>query len=150
MNTDKPLGLGLVLLGGAGIVGAMQMHAQTFNDDPGPKLFPILACIILVICGAGLLLQRKTDAEDAAVPGSFGRGAVIFAALCLYALALWIVGFHIATPVGVFALYYIIAGPKRVLWQGVVYSIAVTVIVHLVFATLLGAYLPQGMQIWGA
>lgn len=146
MNIHKPLGAGLLALGGAGILSAVQISVRTFNNDPGPKLFPILACSILVICGIGLLFQRNSNQPAEISPAAWRRGALIAALLVGYALGLWLVGFYVATIVGTFAMYFVIAGTEqRSIARGAIYALIVTGSVHLVFQVALGAFLPHGI-----
>lgn len=147
LNTDRLLGAVLLALGTGGIGIAMQISVRTFNDDPGPKLFPILACGILVICGLGLLPSRTTDENRLHIPRDvLARGTAMAALMAGYAVALWLVGFHLATVVTTYAFYHVIAGPaRRVPWRGAVYALAVTAGVHLMFAVALNAFLPRGI-----
>ncbi|WP_323021529.1 tripartite tricarboxylate transporter TctB family protein [Pararhodobacter sp.] len=146
MNTDRPLGAGLLALGVAGIAVASQITVRTFNDDPGPKLFPIFACAILVICGLGLILTKPADEGRKMDPEAMIRGLTMAGLLLFYALALWLVGFYLASLSAVFGLYWIIAGPqRRVWWRGLIYAAAVTGSVHLLFHTALNAFLPRGI-----
>lgn len=149
MNTDKPLAAGLIVFGMAGIWATMQITARTFNDDPGPKLFPIIGFAILIICGFGMLLFPKPAPEEQISPedrrAEFRRGSVMAGLFILYSLALWLVGFYVATPLAVYAFYSVIAGPtRRVFWRGATYAGAVTGAVHLVFAMFLNTFLPTG------
>ncbi|MBY6048993.1 tripartite tricarboxylate transporter TctB family protein [Vannielia litorea] len=155
MNTEKPLGAGLIAFGAAGIWATLQISVRTFNDDPGPQLFPILGFSLLVLCGLGMLLTRArqskvlTEAEADAVQearSSTLRGVVMAGLLVAYSLALWIFGYYIATPLMVYAFYHTIAGPeRRVWWRGALYAAAVTLGVHLVFAEMLNTLLPTGL-----
>ncbi|PWE27581.1 tripartite tricarboxylate transporter TctB family protein [Pararhodobacter marinus] len=146
MNTERPLGAALLALGAGGIALASQLSVRTFNNDPGPKLFPIFACVILVICGLGLILQRPAGDDRPLEREAVIRGASMAGALVFFAVALWLVGFYVASIVSVFALYWIIAGrERRVWWRGLVYAGMVTLGVHLLFSTALGAFLPHGL-----
>lgn len=146
MNIHKPLGAGLLALGSAGIWSAMQITVRTFNNDPGPKLFPILACTILVICGIGLLFQRNPIHQAEISSVAWRRGALMAGLLVAYAIGLWLVGFHVATLVGTLVMYFIIAGPdQRSIARGAIYALIVTGSVHLVFQVALGAFLPHGI-----
>ena len=146
MNTERPLGAALLALGAGGIAVASQISVRTFNSDPGPKLFPIFACAILVICGIGLLLSKPEGDQRKLDTTALLRGLTMAALLVGYALGLWLVGFDIATPVAVFALYWVIAGAeRRVWWRGLIYAVAVTGAVHLLFAVALNAFLPHGI-----
>ncbi|MBF9036751.1 hypothetical protein HKCCE2091_21160 [Rhodobacterales bacterium HKCCE2091] len=148
MTTDKPLGAGLIAFGIAGIYLTLQISVRTFNDDPGPQLFPILGFSLLILCGLGMLVVRHKPAggaEDAGATGGFGRGAAMLGLMVLYSVGLWQVGFYIATPVMLYAFYHVIAGPRRrVWWRGATYAAAVTAAVHFVFGTFLNTLLPTG------
>lgn len=149
MNSDKQLGVGLIAFGMAGIWATMQITARTFNDDPGPKLFPIIGFSILIICGLGMLLFSKPAPEETVSPeerrAEFRRGSTMAALFVLYSLGLWLIGFYLATPLAVYAFYSVIAGPKRrVFWRGAIYAGTVTGTVHLVFALFLNTFLPSG------
>ena len=148
MNSDKPLGAVLLAIGAGGVIAASQFNVRTFNNDPGPKLFPMLACAILVICGLGLLLRHAAREQPAIPSGEWQRGLVMAGLLVGYALGLWLVGFHIATLAGSFALYWVIAGPeRRNALHGAVYAALLTLAVHLIFKTMLGAFLPHGILV---
>lgn len=153
MNKDKPLGAGLIAIGIAGIIMAMQISVKTFNDDPGPKLFPIFAFAILIFCGLGMLLVGKPGqpndhisdltAEEKHV--RFVRGSIMCGLFILFSLGLWLFGFYLTTPVMIYAFYHVIAGPgRRIFWRGAVYALSVTGGVHLVFAVFLHTLLPVG------
>jgi hypothetical protein len=147
MNTDKPLGAGLLALGAGGFLIASQISVNTFNDDPGPKLFPMFACSILVLCGIGLLLTKREGEQAVALTADqWWRGATVAALLAGYAIGLWLVGFHVASFLAVYGLYHVIAGPqRRVAWRGLAWAAAVTAAVHLLFGVALGAFLPTGI-----
>lgn len=146
MNTDRPLGAALVAIGGAGILIALQISVRTFNNDPGPKLFPVMACTILVICGVGLLFKRSHEPAPPISGAEWRRGIAMAGMLVGYAAGLWLVGFYPATLIGSFAIYYIIAGrDRRSLLRGAIYAALVTGVVHLVFRVALGAFLPHGI-----
>ncbi|TGN56392.1 tripartite tricarboxylate transporter TctB family protein [Paracoccus liaowanqingii] len=146
MNIEKPLGAALVAIGGAGAVIAMQISVRTFNNDPGPKLFPIMACTILVICGLGLLFKRGGEPAPTISGAEWRRGTVMAGLLVGYAAGLWLVGFYAATLIGSFAIYYVMAGrERRNILRGAIYAVLVTAVVHLVFRVALGAFLPRGI-----
>ncbi|MFY0634091.1 MAG: tripartite tricarboxylate transporter TctB family protein [Vannielia sp.] len=156
MNTEKPLGAGLIAFAIAGILVTMQISVRTFNDDPGPRLFPLLGFSILLFCGLGMLLTRSKISdvlreEEEAAAGTdqtpaARRGAIMFGLLVAYSLALWLLGYYIATPLMVYAFYHTIAGAeRRVWWRGALYGLAVTGGVHLVFSELLNTLLPSGI-----
>lgn len=149
MNTDKPLGAGLIALGIIGIAMTMQINVNTFNDDPGPKLFPMFGFVILAVSGLGMLLTsgpaQRTELTANQKHLRLVRGTTMAVLFILYSLGLWQVGFYLATPIMVYAFYHVIAGTgRRTWWKGGLYALAVTGGVHLVFSTFLHTLLPQG------
>jgi len=152
MNTDKPLGAGLILFGVAGIWMTLQLKVRTFNDDPGPQLFPVLGFTILIICGAGLLFLVKVSEKksnfSADARKRLLRGMNMYGLFVLYSLGLWLVGYYVASPIMVYVFYHVIAGKRgRVVWKGIIYSAVVTVVVHLIFSVFLNTLLPVGILI---
>ena len=147
MASDKPLGTGLVALGIAGLVVTSQISVRTFNDDPGPKLFPMIGFAILLLCGLGMLVLSKPPADlPKTTRDSVVRGGVMAGLMIVYALGLWIFGYYIATPLMLYAFYHVIAGPERRMpLRGVIYALTVTGLVHLVFAYFLNTLLPTGI-----
>lgn len=149
MNSDKPLGAGLIAFGMAGIWASMQITARTFNDDPGPKLFPMIGFTILILCGLGMMLVSKPAPEPETSPeerrAEFLRGSTMAGLFFLYSLGLWLIGFYFATPLAVYAFYHVIAGPnRRIFWRGLIYAGVVTGAVHLIFSMFLNTFLPVG------
>ena len=148
MNNDKPLGAGLIALGIAGIAVTMQITVRTFNEDPGPKVFPMIGFTILILCGLGMLLVRQPAPSPDTQPdrAALSRGALMFALMVVYSIGLWLFGYYLATPAMVYVFFHVIAGAeRRVPWRGALYALAVTGAVHLVFSTFLNTLLPIGI-----
>ncbi|MCA2013681.1 tripartite tricarboxylate transporter TctB family protein [Cereibacter sphaeroides] len=147
MTRDRILGLGLIVLGGIGIALSLGIHAMTFNNDPGPQLFPIFACTILGFCGLMMLLTGRTDRQTGpAFTAETARAGLMAALMVAYGVGLWLLGFAPATALMSFAVYWVIAGPKRrKAWIGALYALLVTGAIWLLFAKLLNAFLPQGI-----
>ena len=74
------------------------------------------------------------------------RAGIMTSLFIIYALALRIVGFVIATPVMVFFFYRQIAGPgKTHLLRGIAYSLLTFGSVYFVFSKVLHSFLPPGI-----
>ena len=149
MKNDKQLGLLILAIGIAGILLTMQIPVKTFTDDPGPRVFPYFGSIILVISGLGMLLTAKRK-EGKSVPfltsEGWKRAGIMTSLFIIYALALRIVGFIVATPIMVFFFYRQIAGPgKAHLLRGIAYSLITFGSVYLVFSKVLNSFLPPGI-----
>lgn len=152
MTRDTFLGAFTVLLGVAGAYLTAQVPSSTFTDDPGPHLFPYFACAMLVICGCGIVatgLRRAGAggrAESFMSPVEWARSAILLGVFALYGLALWLVGFHLATPFMTFVFYAAIAGrAKFSLWRGALYALITYGALYLLFVWFLRSYLPEGI-----
>lgn len=152
MKRDHVLGTVLVLLGLLGLWMTAQIPVKTFTDDPGPRLFPNLGSIVLIISGCGVALLGRVgpadDGERGLDAAAVRRMLVMAGALVAYTLAMWLVGFYPATWVMTLVFHALIAGPeRRSLVRGAIFSTVLTAVVWLVFTRGLNAFLPQGQ--WG-
>ena len=73
------------------------------------------------------------------------RSAQLMGIFAIYGLALWLVGFDIATLVMTFVFYAAIAGRERFsVWRGIIYALATYGALYLLFVIFLQSYLPEG------
>ncbi|MBT9386258.1 tripartite tricarboxylate transporter TctB family protein [Pseudooceanicola sp. CBS1P-1] len=143
---DQLTSLVLVAVGLIVIAMTSRITYTSFTDDPGPRLFPYLGAAVLILSGLSIFVKACRDKPGSAIPVDRAlmlRGAMLFALMGLYALAMKLVGFYPATPVAVFALYWMIAGASRRLWRGIVLGLATTLFIYLLFTLGLQSYLPE-------
>ena len=152
MTRDTFLGAFTILVGVAGALLTAQVPSSTFTDDPGPHLFPYFACAMLVLCGCGIVATGfrragvASQAEGFMSPGDWARSAILMGVFALYGIALWLVGFHLATPIMTFVFYAAIAGRQKVsLWRGALYALLTYGALYLLFVWFLRSYLPEGL-----
>jgi len=158
MTRDYTLAAFLIGIGLVAALLTMQVPSSTFTDDPGPHLFPYFACAILILCGVGIAVTARSRAgRDDPLEGGFmtrsevRRSALLMGVFVVYGIALWLVGFHIATLVMTFVFYAAIAGRDRFsLWRGLVFTLAVYGGLYVLFITFLQSYLPEGVLFGGA
>jgi len=150
MSKDIYLGISTAAIGIGGAMVTAQVPSSTFTDDPGPHLFPYFACAMLFLCGCGIavtgLRRANVAAETYLRPAEWGRAAILMAVFALYGIALWLVGFHLATPFMTFVFYAAIAGPRKIsLWRGALYALVTYAALYLLFFWFLRSYLPEGI-----
>ncbi len=119
--------------------------------DPGPRLFPMLGSIGMLIFGAGIFFNASKGENAAKEAPVFlprdgwiriAKVTVIFVA---YTLALKYIGFLIATPVFVFLITTLFAYEKKInIVVRILFSIATAVLIWLIFVKLLSVILPAG------
>jgi putative tricarboxylic transport membrane protein len=125
---------------------------KKFKNVPiGPEFFPRWLAIGLFVCSAVLLIRmlRVKPAHDESAPtlSPFDRGmrrllvgAVIIVA---YAVSWNFLGFLIATPLGVFALMFLL-GLRRYRVM-IIFSVSVMIVIFCAFRYLLGINMPMGL-----
>jgi putative tricarboxylic transport membrane protein len=147
MTRDRFLGIFLVGLAiGLGLI-TRQIEFSSMTGDPGPKLFPYFACSILLLCGLAMLVQPTKAVELPQFDRRYwARTAAVFALLIAYAVMLWTIGFHLSTPIMLFAFYWqmTLKGRFSLLWA-IVYSAITYGLIYLFFKGFLGSYLPEGV-----
>lgn len=147
---DTTLGLLLVVAGLAIFVQARTFPALG-GMTVGPDLFPSIAAIGLMGCGAIIAVQgmiRGRAGRPAIAEGArIGRGGLIRllavpAAILFFGLALNSLGFHITAAVALFGL--LVAFGIRLL-PAVAVAVPITIVIHGVFYSLLRVPLPWGL-----
>ncbi len=149
MKKDRLIGLISLLLGG--IAFALTMMIQTSASsasaaEPGPKLFPMSASVILIACGLGLMLQKQKDYDAYLTKEQVKRLGILFGVFVLYCVGLHFLGFVIATPILLFITMTMFAGKKELsLIVRLIYSIGLTAVIYLTFVVALKTNIPAGL-----
>ncbi len=143
----------LILLGIAiaTCLGSARHVVGTFND-PGPGFFPMVLGIVLgllsfIILAGGIVAKRADPGQESAE--RCGRGRVsrealyVVASLVVFGFALVPLGYILTTLVVFAVLLRLVA---RLTWPMVVGGAAALALgSYLIFVTLLGVTLPQGL-----
>ena len=97
-DSDIGLGVVLILLSGIGLISVSTIAERTTASDIGPKTYPTILLIILMICGLSLIIQGIWRKKKKAAP-SFDLKRVIpmTGLLLFYAFAFDIIGFIAST-----------------------------------------------------
>ena len=149
VNRDQFTGALIVLLGILVFISISGYRVPFTATYPGPKALPGLAGIGFVICGAGIFLNGCRKAASDAKPFLSKEGwirlAISLGMLILYVVGMNFLGFWIPTVLFCFACstYYAV-GYKTTLVQRLIFSVAVTVVMYLVYHTAFGYRLPAG------
>jgi putative tricarboxylic transport membrane protein len=117
---------------------------------PGPGLFPFLICLILALFSSCLIYATVRERNRIAINEerpSFNRNVfLILAAILLYALALEILGYIIASFILFLYLYKSHAGKH---WRTSIFITMVVVFVtYYLFAVILNSQIPKGFLTW--
>lgn len=145
ITRDKGTGIISIVIGLLVAVMAHALPVAKVQGDVGPSFFPYITAGLLIICGAGLLIQKRTQAPPFLTKAQWKRFCVLVGVYLGYLLLLWSVGFLIATPICLFTTSSLFAQGKNVaLWKRLLFSLLLTAMLYILFYTLMGLKLPVG------
>ncbi|WP_164919030.1 MULTISPECIES: tripartite tricarboxylate transporter TctB family protein [Acutalibacteraceae] len=143
----------VIVIASAGLYITTTFHTVSSNaNDPGGAFWPRMLLVGLILCALGLIVQSalakpESGSQEAPLIDYKSAGVhcvlIIFAIMVAYAVALYFFGFIPAT------LFFVVAtmlamGERKVLKIGLT-TVCVTGSIYLMFATLMGVILPQGI-----
>src|SRR5690606_3606651 len=149
---DLLVALGVLALGGFFLQGALALRVLPSYARIGPRFFPILVGVALLVCGVALVAQAlrgvrgvPEDAEDidAGAQADWVPVAVIGATLALHALLVGRLGFVLSTTL--LFMGVALGFDERRVWRPAPVGLALSLAVYLAFTKLLGLMLPAGV-----
>jgi len=143
MSAARIPGIGLVLFGVAVGLEATTFDVAFLTDPVGPKALPMLVAVLCVLAGVHATLDPP-PIRGWSDRGTALRVAGAAVAFALYAPALPVLGFFVATTVVVGALARLYGAPLR---HGVPAAAALAATLWLLFVQLLALPLPIG-SLW--
>lgn len=149
MKKDKTIGLIMLAVGACFSALTLQIKVPESSiniGEPGPRLFPMIGCALILFGSIGLMLQKGKAAEPFMTKGQVNRMVQLSGLFILYIGALYLLGFTVSTPIMLFVSMTMFAGNKKVpLWVKVIYSVLITAAIYLVFGKVLALALPKGL-----
>jgi len=153
ISSDKTAGLVLVLIGVlvAIVTSSLKITMKLSPGDPGPRLFPYIAGIGLIICGAGVLFSKEHDKKMLILnKDQWLKFLFLLVVLACYQICLKIFGFLVSTPIMSCILVYILKKQDKVKKLSVVlFSVILTCVIYIAFVKLLSIILPVGLIFGG-
>ena len=140
VDQDMVSGIGLIVLGIAGLIGASGLE-NLVVADLSAAFFPNILFGILIFCGICLLYQSKKRIEKVKLPAfNYVILGAMLAVLSIYVYIMDYIGFLIATVLFLVAAMYIFGERRKLILAGV--SIAASVIVYFLFTEAFMIVLP--------
>lgn len=147
-NKDKVVSLVFIVLSAVILVLSQKVRVLPNLSEPGPRLFPQIAAIGMILCGIGMFLDKSSGKENAGVyldRAGWRRFAVVFTVIAAYVFGLFLVGFLIATPIAMLGFIAVLRSGKKVSpVASIIISVATTVLLYFVFVNLFAIPLPPG------
>jgi putative tricarboxylic transport membrane protein len=142
-RADRIWGMVILLFGGVYLVEGIRIPPAAIGDPLGPRTFPTVLGVVLLVCGA-ILLCRPQRRKAAVIERKLFVPVMLLAGLLVaYALSLAWLGYPLAT-----FLFMIIAarmmGERSLAWSLPIAG-GFSVGIYLVFTRLLMIPLPPGL-----
>lgn len=149
LKRDQITGGVLVLLGVVVFLMTTTFSVPITSSYPGPRMLPCIAAFGFVVCGLGILVEGTLSKKEEKVymaKAGWIRMSITMAVVTAYIAAMTAVGYLIATPVVAYVLTTIFAkGSNSTVKGRVVFSLAVALIIYVIYVFAFGLTLPGGM-----
>jgi putative tricarboxylic transport membrane protein len=149
---DLILAVGVLAFGGFFLLGAFNIRVLPTYARIGPRFFPYIVAVGLLVCGVFLCVQAlrgkaaQGQQEENADPNAktdWRALALLSVALVLHMLLIERVGFILASSLLFWGVAYSF-GSRRYLRDGII-ALLLCVVVYVVFTRLLRLNLPEGI-----
>ena len=120
------------------------------SADPGPRLFPYIIGILLIVTSIGKFITCNQEDESGFYENnkSWLKVAAAFAMLFAYCWLFPILGFALTTFAGGIVSVLLLKGDKKVSWIGLIlFSGILTGVMYVVFVQMLNVVMPTG-SLW--
>lgn len=145
MTKDRYTGLIAIILGAVIALGTLQIEESRIAGDIGPRIFPAFSAGLLIVCGACLLISGNKKEKSMFNRDSFKRLVAIFTVTLVYCIAMDLVGFFVPTAAVLFVLCTMFSDKEQTAWwKRLIFAVALTTAVYLLFHTALNMKLPTG------
>ena len=116
--------------------------------DVGPKFFPYAAAVGLIICAAGKFITERKKSTPLFDWKGWMKTIIVFGTIALYLIAIYVMGYLVATPIFTALLVIIMREDRRVKPIAVIlFSVITTAVLYVVFEKIIMVFLPSGI-IW--
>ena len=149
MNRERITGFLLMLSGIVFTVLASRIEMSHASGEAGPRLFPYMASILLIVFGA-IIFIRNADSSQKPFFTTTGwkKVGAMSGLLILYPLELVYFGFIPSGLITTFGLTRVFAAKKEIpLKNQIVFTVISTLVVFYLFRHVLHIVLPEGLLI---
>lgn len=147
MKRDQLIGGILTIMGIAALLMSVPIKVKTGSTDPGSRIFPLMASVLLLICGIGVMLTAKGgENKQFLEKDGWIKIIISFVIMIGYIFALKYIGFIISTPVFLYIITTLLSnGEKLSIWRKLVYAVIITACFWLLLHSALKMNLPKGI-----
>ncbi len=151
-NINKDRILGIIMLVFAGVFAYLTSKVDTLElqGDPGARLFPYTGCAIVALCALVLIFKKNKDKyKPYMTKEQWKRFWTVFGIYIINFVLMYLGGYLLSVPVTLFLSCMLFSkGAGIPLWKKIVYPIAVTAAIFLIYVVLLQSAMPYGIWMW--
>ena len=146
INKDRLLGIILLIVSLVFAYYTTGIKQSEFIGDPGPRLFPYIACFLIGLFSLVLIVRKDQSSKKAYMTKEqWKRYWILFGIYTLNYLAMHWVGYKVSIPLTLLLTCFLFSrGSGVAAWKKIVYVIGVTVVIYLLYVVLLESNLPAG------
>lgn len=147
IKKDQIVGSIIFAIGLIALFMSIQIKVKTGSTDPGSRIFPLMASVLMLICGLGVVFTVKGEEEKMYLSISgWKKLAFSFVVMIAYIFALKYIGFLISTPIFLFIITSMLAsGEQLAVWKKIIYAAVITGLFYYLLHGLLKMNLPGGI-----
>lgn len=149
IKRDQLTGAVLIILGIVVFIMTTSFSIPITGAYPGPRMLPTIAAFGFAVCGLGIFVNgtmSKKEEKVYMVKAGWIRIGITLAVIAAYIAAMTVAGYLIATPVILYILTTMFARGSQTSLKGrIIFSVAVAVIIYVIYVFAFGLTLPGGM-----
>lgn len=146
IKLDQAIAIVFLIVGAGYLWMALDLKPPIMRQAIGPEVFPIAIAIAMMGCGVWLFVEALRDNSPPATlePVDPDRVSLMaaFGALLAYALLLGTLGFIVTTAIFLLGTIAVLETSREHWPRTVLVSVVASVVIFLVFDSLLGVTLP--------
>ena len=150
LSKNRVVALVFIFIGICGVIMTSQLEVRKIfatAADIGPKCFPYISTIGMILCGLGLFFTNDNDDGTKFLNiQEFKKILLLMGIFVIYTLALKYIGFLISSPFLMFVLIRLLRGDSKTTFVAdLIISVAFPTVIYFAFVYLLEIMLPAGM-----
>ena len=140
------VGMVFIILGIVVVMLTSQISKPVNLHEPGPRIFPYLCAAGLILCGTGLLFEKKSEAGALVLTKQGWRKLLSLGVVfVVYAIGIWAIGYFLASVIALWVTIQILSKRKVSAWKAMLISVIFTILVYVIFQYGLHSMLPTGI-----
>ncbi len=152
---DRWLGLGMILVAGFFIWRSLMLRPSKLVGDPGPSVYPLIGCGILILCGIILLIKPGPDGTRMKMDADEKKRFWSIIAVYIFAVVgSWAIGIMYTIPIVLFIVSYMFSKSskpdmpkKKRIISTLIYTVILSVAIYVIYVFLLDVTIKDGVLI---